>query len=103
MICEAGVNPAVSPNVEQESRLLSNRTAAPRPAKGLLAWSHSGEGFAHVEHLSKTQDLREAATKLFAAMRRLDAAGLEMIVAEPVPEHGLGLAIMERLRKAAAR
>ena len=103
VICEAGVNPAVSPNVEQESRLLSNRTAAPRPAKGLLAWSHSGEGFAHVEHLSKTQDLREAATKLFAAMRRLDAAGLEMIVAEPVPEHGLGLAIMERLRKAAAR
>jgi L-threonylcarbamoyladenylate synthase len=36
-------------------------------------------------------------------MRRLDEARLELIVAEPVPETGLGVAIMERLRKAAAR
>ena len=69
---------------------------------GLLAWSHSGDGFAHVEHLSKTQDLREAAANLYGAMRRLDAAGLDLIIAEPVPEYGLGAAIMERLRKAAA-
>lgn len=70
---------------------------------GLLAWTGSGEGFSAVEFLSPAQDLREAAANLYGAMRRLDDAGLERIVAEPVPETGLGVAIMERLRKAAAR
>jgi len=70
---------------------------------GLLAWSHSGTGFARVEHLSRSGDLREAAANLYGAMRRLDEAGLQNILAEPVPETGLGVAIMERLRKAAAR
>ncbi len=69
---------------------------------GLLAWTLDGEGFAVVERLSETQDLREAAAGLFRAMRRLDDAGLDRIFAEPVPEHGLGVAIMDRLRKAAA-
>ena len=70
---------------------------------GLLAWESSGEGFAAVEFLSRTQDLCEAAANLYGAMRRLDASGLDGIVAEPLPETGLGAAIMERLRKAAAR
>ena len=74
---------------------------------GLLGWTRFVEGedysrFAHVEWLSETLDLREAAATLFAKMRRLDEAGLHMIFAEPVPEHGLGVAIMDRLRKAAA-
>jgi len=75
----------------------------PRPGCGLLAWSSDGSGFAHVEHLSARRDLREAAANLFGAMRRLDALGLELIIAEAVPAHGLGAAIMERLHKAAAR
>ena len=58
--------------------------------------------FACEEILSRTGDLREAAATLFAKLRRLDSAGLDVIVAEPVPEHGLGVAIMDRLRKAAA-
>jgi len=70
---------------------------------GLLSWQAGGDGFARVEYLSRTQDLREAAANLYGAMRRLDEAGLEVILAEPVPETGLGTAIMERLRKAAAR
>jgi len=72
-------------------------------ATGLLAWTAPGEGFGHVECLSKTQDLREAAANLYGAMRRLDESGVTRIVAEAVPETGLGVAIMERLRKAAAR
>jgi L-threonylcarbamoyladenylate synthase len=56
-----------------------------------------------VERLTKKQNLREAAANLYAAMRRLDESGVELIVAEPVPEEGLGIAIMDRLRKAAAR
>jgi len=75
----------------------------PSPNAGLLSWESPGEGFARVEYLSKSRDLREAAANLYGAMRRLDAAGLDLIIAEPVPESGLGRAIMERLNKAAAR
>lgn len=59
--------------------------------------------FDHVEVLSPSGDLREAASNLFAAIRRLDAQGLEMILAEAVPEAGLGRAIMDRLRRASRR
>ena len=55
------------------------------------------------EILSPTGNLREAAANLFAAMRRLDAAGVDAIWAEAVPERGLGLAIMDRLRRARAK
>ena len=54
-----------------------------------------------MEILSAAGDLREAAATLFAKLRRLDDAGLDLILAEPVPEAGLGIAIMDRLRKAA--
>jgi len=60
-------------------------------------------GFERVEVLSPTGDLREVAATLFAKMRRLDEAGLDLIIADPVPEIGLGAAIMDRLRKAAHR
>ena len=75
----------------------------PQTNFGLLSWDSNGEGFAKVEHLTRNQDIREAAVNLYGAMRRLDAAGLNGIIAEPVPETGLGAAIMERLRKASAR
>lgn len=71
---------------------------------GLLTWRPvETPDFAAVEILSENGDLREAATNLYAAMRRLDARGLRRIVALPVPGDGLGAAIMERLRKASAR
>ena len=76
----------------------------PQQKIGCLAFSSPsprGEFIAE-EILSPTGDLREAAATLFAKLRRLDEAGLDLIVAEPVPEHGLGIAIMDRLRKAAA-
>ena len=59
--------------------------------------------FDHVEVLSPEGDLREAASNLFAAIRRLDGLDLEMILAEAVPEAGLGRAIMDRLRRASKR
>jgi len=68
---------------------------------GLLSWTLEGKGFGGVEALSRPQDLREAAANLFGALRRLDEGGFERILAEPVPEEGLGVAIMDRLRKAA--
>jgi L-threonylcarbamoyladenylate synthase len=60
-------------------------------------------GFAAIEVLSQKGCLREAAANLFAALRRLDAKGLDYIAARPVPEQGLGHAIMDRLRRAANR
>lgn len=69
-------------------------------AVGLLAWEASGEGFAKVEHLSRKQDLSEAGVRLYSALRELDEAGLDLILVEPLPETGLGAAIMERLAKA---
>jgi L-threonylcarbamoyladenylate synthase len=79
-----------SPPVEGRVGLLSFR----RPL-------HSA-GLAAVEVLSETGDLQEAAANLFAAVRRLDAQRLDLILAEPVPETGLGRAMMDRLRRASA-
>jgi L-threonylcarbamoyladenylate synthase len=59
--------------------------------------------FHSVEVLSTKGDLREAAANLFAAIRRLDAMKLDLIVAEPIPEIGLGRAIMDRLRRATSK
>ncbi len=75
------------------------------PRFGSLAFSTPSDAaeFACEEILSPTRDLREAAATLFAKLRRLDEAGLDVILAEPVPETGLGIAIMDRLRKAAAQ
>ena len=71
--------------------------------RGLLAWRTGAPDrfFERVEILSPSGDLREAAATLFAKLRRLDEAGLDFIFAEAVPERGLGVAIMDRLRKAA--
>jgi L-threonylcarbamoyladenylate synthase len=73
---------------------------------GLLAFglpSPRASGYQAVEVLSASKDLHEAAANLFACLHRLDAAGLSAIHVEPVPEQGLGVAIADRLRRAAAR
>jgi L-threonylcarbamoyladenylate synthase len=69
---------------------------------GLLAFQERENhlGVSHMEVLSKKGDMREAAANLFAAIRRLDALNLDLILAEPIPEIGLGRAIMDRLRRA---
>ncbi len=51
--------------------------------------------------LSPTGNLEEAAQKLFASLRTLDKNDIDMIVAEEVPDVGLGKAINDRLRRAA--
>ncbi len=58
-------------------------------------------GYFCVEILSQSGEMREAAANLFAALRRLDVLGLDRLVAFPIPEVGLGVAIMDRLRRCA--
>jgi len=72
---------------------------------GLLAFQESKNflKFRQVEVLSKKGDFREAAASLFSAIRRLDALNLDLILAETVPEVGLGRAIMDRLRRASSK
>ncbi len=52
--------------------------------------------------LSPSGDLVEAASRLFACLRALDEAGARRIAVAPIPAHGLGAAINDRLRRAAA-
>jgi L-threonylcarbamoyladenylate synthase len=52
--------------------------------------------------LSPSGDLIEAAANLFSYLRALDAAGVARIAVAPIPSHGLGAAINDRLRRAAA-
>ncbi len=52
--------------------------------------------------LSPSGDLDEAAANLFAHLRALDATGAARIAVAPIPESGLGAAINDRLRRAAA-
>ncbi len=57
-------------------------------------------GFDSVEVLTSDGNLRDAAAAFFAALRRLDAAGIEQILALPFPDEGLGRALNDRLRRA---
>lgn len=72
---------------------------------GVLSFceTYKSENVLKNEVLSPNADLREAAGNLFTSMRKLDAIGAELIVAELFPEEGLGLAINDRLRRAAAK
>lgn len=70
---------------------------------GLLAFRTLPQrSFKATEVLSPSGSLAEAAAQLFAAMRRLDTAGVDVVYAERFPEEGLGRAINDRLRRAAA-
>lgn len=77
-----------------------------RPGEAaLLFGAVTPEGLAGVQataNLSESGDLTEAATRLFSSLRQLDASGADTIAVSPIPETGLGEAINDRLRRAAA-
>jgi L-threonylcarbamoyladenylate synthase len=60
-----------------------------------------GDAAIAVMNLSVRDDLTEAAANLFGYLRALDAKGARAIAVMPVPHHGLGEAINDRLRRAA--
>jgi L-threonylcarbamoyladenylate synthase len=70
---------------------------------GLLAWNSpaTAKQFTEIRQLSSSQDLREAAANLFRSLRELDQLGLDLLVAEKLPDEGLGAAINDRLSRAA--
>jgi L-threonylcarbamoyladenylate synthase len=56
----------------------------------------------HVLDLSRSGDTVEAAANLYSYLRRLDASGMQAIAVAPIPATGLGEAIRDRLKRAAA-
>jgi L-threonylcarbamoyladenylate synthase len=77
-------------------------TAASGLGEALLAFGpKTPPGFARVLNLSETGDLARAAANLYAYLRCLDRPPFERIAVMPIPEQGLGVAINDRLRRAA--
>jgi len=73
------------------------------PGEALLAFGpRAPRGAKETRCLSRSGDLAEAAANLFAALRALDRPEFTAIAVMSIPEQGLGLAINDRLRRAAA-
>ena len=82
----------------------------PEPGKmyGLLSYrGQEKDGYLRIHDWDEVQELSpgkgklaEASVRLFFCMRQLDLSGVDAIIAEPVSEVGLGVAIMDRIRRA---
>ncbi len=87
---------------------LASHYAPAKPLRLEVESAEAGEwliGFGTVrgdDTLSAGGDLREAAANLFAALHRAEASAAERIAVAPIPEVGIGRAINDRLRRAAA-
>jgi len=108
------LHPTTPDKIEAPGQMLSHyapssqlrmNADAPTGSEAYLAFGNS-EGLPNCLDLSKSGDLREAASSLFAHLRDLDAMvtaqNLTGIAACPIPETGLGLAINDRLNRASA-
>jgi L-threonylcarbamoyladenylate synthase len=73
---------------------------APSPGSIWIGFGPGCDGAAL--NLSRTGDLVEAAANLFHYLREADAPATTLIEIAPIPDHGLGRAINDRLRRAAA-
>lgn len=69
---------------------------------GLLSFTGVTDisGFNHIEILSESGDLAEAAANLYKALHKLDEMQLDIIIAERLPDFGLGKSINDRLERA---
>jgi L-threonylcarbamoyladenylate synthase len=87
---------------------LASHYAPSKPLRLSAAQAEPDEwliGFGEVrgdDTLSAAGDLAEAASRLFEALHRADAQGRGRIAVAPIPERGIGAAINDRLRRAAA-
>jgi len=73
---------------------------------GLLSLGTKGENFstiAEIRYLSKTNDLKEAASNLYAHLHELDSLNLDVIVAELFPTSDLGMVLNDKLIRASSQ
>jgi L-threonylcarbamoyladenylate synthase len=103
---EAGEGPQRSPGLQKSHYAPRARLRLEaqdlRAGEAGLDFGGAFEGGENVLDLSPSRNLKEAAANLFAYMRELDARGPSCIAVAPVPREGLGEAINDRLRRAAA-
>lgn len=89
--------------------LLETLTELPHGKRaGVVSFNESnplspGFDYVSITYLSSQGELAEVSRNLFAALRQLDEAGLDLIVVDTCSEAGIGRAIMDRLRRASAR
>lgn len=82
----------------------NNSEGIDKSRAGLLSFSGKlEEGYQRVIRVSENNNLKAYAVNMFAAMHELEESDVDIIVAEAVPETGIGMAIMDRLKKAAYR
>ena len=88
----------------EEVRKLTSEYIAQGLKVGIMAKEENQNKYDRfeVKVIGKDSELDVCAANLFSTLRSFDKEGFEIIIAEGLEEHGLGLAIMERLRKAAA-
>ncbi len=88
----------------EEIRRLASEYKAQGFKVGIMAKEENQDKYNkfEVKVIGKGSELKTCAANLFAVLRSFDKEGFEIIIAEGLEEQGLGLAIMERLRKAAA-
>ena len=73
-----------------------------RPGEAYLAFGKREPEAEIIRNLSPSGNLQEAAANLFAMLHMLDMLGAETIAVAPIPQDGLGVAINDRLARAAA-
>jgi L-threonylcarbamoyladenylate synthase len=82
--------------------LLRLEAETAEPGEALLAFGPAPDASGAILNLSPSGDLIEAAANLFSHLRALDASGTKRIAVMKIPRQGLGDAINDRLRRAAA-
>lgn len=89
--------PMVLGNIDELVKIYSSKKT------GILSFKTNYKNFdGPIRILSDSGDLREAAQNLFTSMRFLDNQPIDLILAEPVPYDGLGIAINDRLKRASS-
>lgn len=87
--------------------MIQNHAERPKDLSrvGLICFSEPENAceFEAVEVLSSNKDLKEAASRFFSSLRKLDQLELDCIIAIPFPEEGLGRALNDRLKRAAQK
>jgi L-threonylcarbamoyladenylate synthase len=99
---EQPVAPGMLPSHYAPKAALRLNAKSAEPGEALLAFGPAPAASGLVLNLSQDGNLIEAAANLFSHLRALDASDAKRIAVMKVPHHGLGEAINDRLRRAAA-
>ena len=108
VLAVAGLAEAEAGTAVQAPGQLASHYAPSKPLRLEAKEAAAGEwligfgGVAGDETLSAAGDLRQAAANLFSALHRAEASAADCIAVAPIPAAGIGRAINDRLRRAAA-